>query len=226
MINVRLALRRRAPDPTLERPREAQGLVAPWLRVIFAAPYRGVLAGLGVLRIRANHLTAASLGVSVATAVLLAMGRRFLPAMLLLLAGLLDVFDGAVARARGESGPRGAWLDSVIDRAADGAVLSGLFLSLSKQGDGMLASLTLGALVVSLAVSYVRARALAFGVSLKEGFFARAERTVALTIGLAQPGALGPALLALVVLGALTLFQRAWHTRNALRPSSLDGVRP
>ena len=190
--------------------------MAPWLRLIFAAPYRGVLAGLRVLRVRANHLTAASLAVSIATAVLLGVGRRFLPAMLLLAAGLLDVFDGAVARARGESGPRGAWLDSVIDRVADGAVLGGLFLALSRQGDGRLASLTLGALVVSLAVSYVRARALAFGVSLKEGIFARAERTVALTIGLAQPGALGPALVALVVFGALTLFQRAWHTRNAL----------
>lgn len=213
---MRLALRRRPSPAPRERPRKAEGLVAPILRVVFAPPYRGALAVLTRLGVKGDHLTLASLAVSLAAAVLLARGWRFLPGMLLLPAGLLDVFDGAVARARGESSPRGAWLDSVVDRAADGAVLAALFLSLAAQGRDRLAALTLGALAVSLTVSYARARAEGLGAPLGEGMFARAERTVALMVGLTQPGALGPAMVALIVLGGVTLVQRALGARSAL----------
>lgn len=215
---VRIDLRRRPsiPETPRERPRRAEGLFAPTLRLVFAPPYRAALAGLTRAGVKPDHLTLASLGASVAAAVLLARGWRFVPAFVLLVSGLFDVFDGAVARARGESSARGAWFDSVVDRLSDGAVLSGLFLSLAAQGRDRDAALALGALTVSFGVSYVRARAQALGAPLGEGMFARAERVVVLMVGLTQPGALAPALAALIVLGGVTFVQRALGARAAL----------
>src|SRR5688572_33307628 len=96
---------------------------------------------------------------NVAGAVLLARGMRSWPAAVLLLAGALDVFDGAVARARGISSARGAWFDSVIDRLSDSVVLGAYFLSLAWQGQRTDAALPLAALAVSLLVSHIRAEA-------------------------------------------------------------------
>ena len=83
-----------------ERPREVKGLIAPLFRVVFAAPWRGALRLLLWLGVTADQLTMASLALNVWIAVLLARGGRFLPGALLLPAGLLDVFDGSVARMR------------------------------------------------------------------------------------------------------------------------------
>jgi phosphatidylglycerophosphate synthase len=192
-------------------------MIAPVLRLILATPWRGALRGLLALGVTPNQLTFASLATNLAIAVMLVRDLRFLPGILLLPAGLFDVFDGSVARARGSSGPRGAWLDSVLDRAADGAVLAALFLSLAWQDRQTEAALTLAALGVSLFVSYVRAEADVRGVKMGEGIFARLERYVVLIVGLCVPGALIWALSALAGLGGVTIIQRLLITRKALR---------
>lgn len=204
-------------EPLPSKPRRAEGLIAPLFREVFAVPWRGALRLLLWLGVTPNQLTAASLATNLAIAVMLARGMRFLPGILLLPAGLMDIFDGSVARARGSSGRRGAWLDSVLDRAADGAVLGALFLSLAWQGRTLQAGLALGALSVSLFVSQVRVEAEVLGVRMGEGLFARLERYVALMVGLTQPGALGPALAALVVLGGITVVQRLAIVAKGLR---------
>lgn len=205
------------PAPEVpERPREVKGLVAPLLRVVFAAPWRGALRLLLWMRVTADQLTMASLVLNVWIAVLLARGGRFLPGVLLLPAGLLDVFDGSVARMRGTSGTRGAYMDALLDRASDAAVLGALFLSLAWQGRSAQAALALGALAVSLFVSHVRAEASVMGVTMGEGLFARLERYVALVIGLMVPGGLLWALIALVALGGVTVVQRLLIVRRAL----------
>lgn len=200
-----------------EKPRPTQGLIAPALRLIFATPWRGALWLLLRLGVTPNQLTMASLATNLAIAVMLARGMRLLPGILLLPAGLFDVFDGSVARARGSSGPRGAWLDSVLDRAADGSVLGALFLSLAWRGRETEAALALAALVVSLFVSYVRAEAEVLGVKMGEGLFARLERYVVLIVGLCVPGALIWALGALAGLGTVTVVQRLLIVHKALR---------
>lgn len=206
------------PASLPDRPREVKGLVAPMLRIALATPWRWALRGLLRIGVTADQLTMASLALNGAIAVLLARGQRLLPGLLMLPAGLLDVFDGSVARARGSSGSRGAFMDSVLDRAADAAVLGGLFLSLSWQGRDLQAGLCLGALGVSLFVSHVRAQAEVDGVTMGEGLFARLERYVALVIGLTVPGALVWALTALVALGSVTVVQRLIIVRKAMRP--------
>jgi CDP-diacylglycerol--glycerol-3-phosphate 3-phosphatidyltransferase len=169
-----------------------------------------VLAGLYRAGFRPWHLTLLALLTNVLVGVLLLRGDRLVPGLLLIPAGLLDVFDGAVARLRGEDSRLGAFLDSVLDRVSDLILFGCLYWSLAGQDDVLEAALALATMVIALSVSHIRAEAEAAGVSLSEGFFQRLERYVAMIIGLCVPGALLPALAVLVVLGGVTVLQRGW----------------
>ena len=190
-------------------PRRNKSFIGPLFRNVFAWPYRWALVGLYRSGIRPWQLTVLSLVANGFVGWLLIRGDRFVPGLLLIVAGLFDVLDGGVARLRGEAGPAGAFLDSVMDRASDIILFSALFWSESGQGRELTAALSLTSLIVSLAVSYVRAEAEAEKVSLTEGFMQRLERYVALMIGLTAPGALLPVLVILTVLGGFTALQRA-----------------
>ena len=115
-------------------PRRAKGLVGPAMAKVFAWPFRWALAGLLKAGFHPWQLTVLSLVFNVIAAWLLLAGQRTLPAVVLMVAGLLDVFDGSVARARGEATRWGAFLDSTLDRVADVLVFGALFWSLSGQG--------------------------------------------------------------------------------------------
>lgn len=198
----------------LPPPRENPSVAAPLFRTLFAWPYRLVLAGLLRAGFRAWHLTLLSLVANVVVGVLLLTGRRLLPGLLLLPAGLLDIFDGAVARHRGEESRTGALLDSVTDRTCEGIVFGCLFFSLAEQNQSIDAALALSSMIVSLLVSHLRAEGEAAGLRMSEGVFQRLERYLVLIIGLIVPGGLRPALALLTGLGALTALQRigsAWR---------------
>ena len=183
-------------------------MAAPFLGRALAWPYRATLAGLYRMRVKPWQLTVAALLTTVVVGWLLVRGERLVPGLLLMAAGLLDVFDGGLARLRGEESRRGAFLDSVFDRVSDAIVFSCLFWSLSGQGKWPQAGLSLVVLGVSLGVSQVRAEGEAVGVSMSAGVFQRLERVVAMVIGLCVPYALLPVLALLAVLGTVTLLQR------------------
>jgi len=200
-------------------PRRAKGLVGPAMAKIFAWPFRWALAGFLKAGFHPWHLTVLSLVGNVIAAWLLLTGERALPAVVLIVAGLLDVFDGSVARARGEATRWGAFLDSTLDRVADVLVFGALFWSLAGQGHQAAAAFALIALVASFMVSHLRAEAEAAGVALTEGMAQRLERYVLLLLGLLIPGALLPVLALLAVLGALTACQRGWSAWRRLAVS-------
>ena len=200
----------------LPAPRRATGVIAPLFRVVFAWPYRMVLLGLYRAGIRPWQLTLASFLNNVAVGWLLLTGRRFLPGILLLPAGLLDIFDGGVARLRHEDSRAGAFLDSVMDRLSDAIVFGCLFWSLSEQHRHLQAGLCMSALVISLSVSHLRAEAEALGLTLSEGVMQRLERYVVLMVGLTAPGGLLPVLVILTALGAVTVAQRGWSAVTRL----------
>ena len=204
----------------LPAPRETPSAIGPLFRQMFAWPYRMALAGLHRAGFRPWQITMASLLTNLGAGWLLVEGRRFVPGLLLLLAGLLDIFDGGVARLRGEDSRAGAFLDSVLDRVSDALVFGALFWSLAGQGRRLEASLALFGLIVSLLVSQIRAEAEALHLHLSEGMMQRLERYVALIIGLCIPGALLPVLTVLAVLGAATVLQRA---SSAWRQLALRG---
>jgi CDP-diacylglycerol--glycerol-3-phosphate 3-phosphatidyltransferase len=194
----------------MPEPRDNPSLTAPFLKRSFTWLFKVILAGIMRLGLKPWHLTVMGLAMNVLVGALLLQGMRVLPGLLLIPAGALDLFDGAVARMRGEESRMGAFVDSGLDRVSDGIVFGCLYWSLAEQGQDLAAALCLAVLGVSLGVSYVRAAAEARGVALGEGLFQRLERYVALCLGLWIPGALVPALVILLVLGGITLLQRIW----------------
>ena len=196
-------------------PRESPSAIGPLFRWLFQWPYRWALAGLYRLGFRPWQLTLLSLLTNFIVGALLLSGQRLLPGLLLLPAGLLDVFDGGIARLRGEESRKGALLDAVIDRVSDGVVFGAIYVAeATVHHNRVTAGLALAGLVVSLLVSHIRAESEAAGLRMTEGSVQRLERYVGLILGLTIPGALLPVLAGLVVLGLVTTVQRmgyAWR---------------
>lgn len=199
------------PRPSdLPPPRDAEGLSQKTMRVVFTGTYRWLLSTALRLRLSPMQLTALSVVTNLAVAATILGGQRLAPALLLTAAGVFDVLDGAVARQTGRASRWGGFLDSFLDRVSDLLVIGALVLDLGSAGDRVGAAVALVALVVSVGVSHVRAEGEAVGVRMTGGMMQRMERTIALVLGLAIPGALLPALAVLAVLGSVTFVQRTW----------------
>jgi CDP-diacylglycerol--glycerol-3-phosphate 3-phosphatidyltransferase len=192
-------------------PREGDGAAAPALRRIFDWPFRAILAMVVATGLSPMQLTVLGLLSNVLLGWLLLRGEAFAAGMLLVLAGLFDLLDGAVARIRGTASRLGAFTDAALDRVSDMILFGCTFWMLSAQGQRLEAALALATLVISLGVSHIRADAEAAGVALSEGLFQRLERYVAMFVALAIPGMMLPMLLLLTALGGLTVLQRAWN---------------
>ena len=198
-------------------PRKSEGAAGGAAQRILAWPHRGILAFLLWTGIYPWQLSLLSLSLNVAVGALIITGDWLVAGVLLVVAGLSDVFDGSVARQRGLESRSGAFLDSVLDRVSDAILFTCLFWALAAKGETTDAALALATLVVSLSVSHVRAEAEAIGVSLTEGFFQRLERFLALMVGLLVPGAMHVVLILLAVLGGVTLLQRGWSAVREAR---------
>ena len=194
----------------LPAPRKNESAAGGAAQRILAWPFRGILAFLIWTGIRPYQLTLLSLILTVLSGWKILTGDWLVAGFLLLVAGLCDVFDGAVARHRGEAKRSGAFMDSVLDRVADMILFSCLFWALAAKGSTWQAALALVTLIVSLSVSHIRAEAEAAGVKLTEGLFQRLERFLALLVGLLIPGAMPYVLVLLATLGAITVLQRGF----------------
>ena len=160
---------------------------------------------------------------SFASAALFAKGDLLSGALLILLSGLFDMLDGAVARSRNLTSSFGAFLDSVCDRYADGAIFAGIcygFINGSIPSTFILSIpawfWAVLAIIGSYLVSYTRARAEAAGaVSMKVGIAERPERMLIIVAGslAAMPG---HALFLIVILTHITMIQRVMHARSSL----------
>ncbi|HJR99137.1 MAG TPA: CDP-alcohol phosphatidyltransferase family protein [Actinomycetota bacterium] len=194
----------------LPPPRKNESAAGGAVQRLLAWPYRAILAFLIWTGVRPWQLTLLSPLVIVLAGWQIVAGNWLVAGFLLIIGGVLDVFDGSVARHRGEEGRSGAFMDSVLDRVSDMILFSSLFWSLASQGETVQAALALLTLVVSLGVSQIRAEAEAAGLSLTEGLFQRLERMLALMVGLLIPGMMFPALILLSALGVLTVLQRGF----------------
>ena len=165
-------------------------------------------------RIRPNQLTVLGLFCSAASAAAFAFGRQRWGGVLLALAGICDILDGALARVSGQVSPFGAFLDSVLDRYSDLLVLAGLVFLYVRFGRAMDVVATLAALVGTVMVSYIRARAESVGVECKVGLMERGERLLVLIAG-ALFDLLVPAIWVVAVGANATAAHRIWHTWRA-----------
>ena len=199
---------------------------------------RPVGANLRRTGITADHLTAAGLVMAVGASIAIANGALRAGFLLLVLTAVPDVLDGAVAKASGTASPRGAFFDSVADRVTDALLLGGVAWYLAEHNGGHIAVLPLAVLGTSMLISYERAKAESLGFDAKGGLMERAERIIALGVGLvfeaAHPRAVADARAhhvhrrAAVRQGvapgqrprppALALALRRWRSRRVMRP--------
>jgi CDP-diacylglycerol--glycerol-3-phosphate 3-phosphatidyltransferase len=148
--------------------------------------------------------------------VVLALGRQWVGALLIVLAGGFDALDGALARLSGQTSAFGAFLDSTLDRVAEAAIYGGLLFFYVRGGAWLEPVMIYVTVVGSFLVSYTRARAEGLGIECKGGLLTRLERLVILVIALII-GQIPIALVLLAVLTNVTALQRAVHVWRATR---------
>ncbi|MGY1603789.1 phosphatidylinositol phosphate synthase [Geodermatophilus sp. SYSU D00815] len=164
--------------------------------------------------------------------VLVATGHLFWGAFAVTLFVLLDMLDGALARARGGGSVFGAVLDSTCDRASDAAIFAALAWWFSGAGDNrLLVLLALLCLVLGVLTSYVKARAEGVGLSADVGIVERTERLILVLTGtglagLGVPYAVHVALWILLVGSAITVGQRVVAVHRAARGRPLPSSEP
>lgn len=145
-----------------------------------------------------------------------------LAGVVIILSSLFDMLDGQVARLGGMVSKFGALYDSVLDRYCELFTLGGVAFYLMSCDDMIGALLTFLALVGSMMVSYVRARAEALGANCSVGLMQRPERVVVTSIAVIAAGiahlnliiVIGMALIAL--LANITAIVRILHSRSKL----------
>ena len=173
--------------------------------------------------ISADHLTATGLVMAGATAVAIGSGHLFIGLVLLGLAAIPDLLDGAVAKASGTSSQRGAFFDSVSDRVTDSLVLGGIAWFFAVHRGGLAPMLPFAVLGASTLISYERAKAESLGYDAKGGIMERAERIIVLAVGLAFPVLLVPVLwlmLATTLLTAVQRFVKVWKQASVELPAA------
>ena len=172
--------------------------------------------------VTADRLTALGVVMSACAAVAIGAGWLSLGLLLLVLPGLPDALDGAVAKAAGTAGPRGAFFDSVADRVSDAMLLGGVAWYLADTHGGLMPLLPMAVLGASLIISYERAKAEALGFNAKGGVMERAERVILLGLGLLFSVLLIPVLWVMLVLTLVTAVQRfvkVWKQASQERPA-------
>lgn len=168
------------------------------------------------MRVRPDTLTVVGWTLALGAAVLFGLGYARVAGAAMLLGGLFDALDGAVARESNRMSSFGAFLDSTLDRLSESAVFVGLIFFYANAGRPYEALLAATAMTFSLLTSYARARAEGLNINCEVGLLERAGRIVILSVfsivGLPTVG------LGLVAAGALiTTTQRMLHVRRATR---------
>jgi CDP-diacylglycerol--glycerol-3-phosphate 3-phosphatidyltransferase len=155
-----------------------------------------------------DHLTILGLLVAVGASVAIGAGFLRLGLLLVVLAALPDLFDGALAKATNTSSQRGAFFDSVIDRVTDALLFGGVAWYFASHESAHMSLLPFGVMALSALISYERAKAESLGLQAKGGLMERAERIIALCLGLLFPPLLIPILWITLVLTLVTAVQR------------------
>jgi phosphatidylinositol phosphate synthase len=209
-----------------------RSIVSPEIRArvrLIAVPFAMLLGKLGLTP---NALTIVGfLGTCVA-AIAAANQAWVLAGVLVIVFGIFDLFDGALARATGQASRFGAFLDSTLDRTGEGLVLAGVAYGAAAAGFALGAGAAAVTLAFASAVTYARAKAEAIGVQGDVGIAPRPERLVVLATGLVLTGALGgiadptratggswALVLSLAVISAasaFTIVQRILHVKSQL----------
>jgi CDP-diacylglycerol--glycerol-3-phosphate 3-phosphatidyltransferase len=184
-----------------------------------------LMSGMADSWITPNKLTAAGVTLCLVAAVVVWFENHsehlyfWLGAALFIVGSVLDILDGALARATGQGTPFGAFIDSTTDRIGEAAMVAAVGLVFMRDGKEWALAVAFAAMAGSFLVSYARARAEALGLRGDVGLSSRAERVVIISAGLilAPWGALPWAIALLAASAWVTVVQRALSVRAQLR---------
>lgn len=210
-----------------------------WLQQVIYKIIDPVIKGMIKIGITPNFITTTGFVLNIVAACVLIYGGMYglsgdfsyvgWAGGIILFAGLFDMLDGRVARVGNMSSTFGALYDSVLDRYSELFTLFGIFYYLILQGYLVGSILAFVALIGSLMVSYVRARAEGLGIECKVGFMQRPERVVLVSLGAIFCGVFGgctafnPILILVVpvaivaVFANITAFARLRHCYNVMK---------
>ena len=182
-------------------------------------------------RVHPNTITVWGTIFMIAGGVLYGVGHISIGGWLLGLTALTDVLDGMVARKSGTSSQFGAFLDSTLDRVADGAALGGLavfFAFDAAHRSPTMVAVSIAGLIGAFLTSYTRARAESLGLDAKVGMLQRPERVVLLSapqafFGVALNGWVLTIIIYILAITAwITVVQRIRYVYDATRPPAAD----
>jgi CDP-diacylglycerol--glycerol-3-phosphate 3-phosphatidyltransferase len=163
-------------------------------------------------RLKPNTLTWCALAISLIAAATIATNHPIIAGFLVLISGLFDILDGALARSTNQATRFGALLDSTFDRISDAILILGLLAFYIMSGGTIEIVLVFLALIASFLTSYIRARAEGIGINCPVGLFTRTERVIILALGLLFSPlynySIIIALLLMIVFGFVTVVQR------------------
>ena len=165
-------------------------------------------------------------GISADVVTVIGMGSLRLGFMLLVLTGVPDALDGAVAKAAGTASSRGAYFDSVADRLTDALLFGGVAWHLATVRTDRMMMLPVAIMATAMFISYQRAKAESLGYDAKGGLMERAERFIVLAFGLLFFEILVPVLWVMLVLSLVTAVQRfvkVWRQATADRELPAGG---
>ena len=173
------------------------------------------------LGLNPNLVTIIGLLISGVGAYFISVGQWWIGGLVVLFAGIFDLFDGALARATNSVSRFGALLDSTVDRVSEAVVLLGLLAYYLSRDDDVGSILVYAAIIGSIMVSYLRARSEGLGIDCKVGVMTRPERVAVVGIGLIvgywEPRVMLLVLGIIALLTAFTAVHRLIHTWRMLK---------
>lgn len=178
---------------------------------------------LGQTRLTPDALSLSGLGLCIAGSVIVYFEYRawwlfIVGGVVFVVGSVLDILDGALARAGGKGTAFGAFLDSTIDRVGEAFMLTAIALTFMRDGREWAVALTVVAVIGSFLVSYTRAKAEILGLKGDVGIGSRAERVaiIAIGLGLGSVGGLQWAIALLALIAWATTVQRILFVRKQL----------
>ena len=202
-----------------------------WLQQVIYKIITPVVSGMIKIGVTPNFITTTGLLLNIVAACVLVYAGMYEPGNrayvgwsggIVLFAGLFDMMDGRVARVGKMESTFGALYDSVLDRYSELVTLFGVFYYLALTDYLWGSIITFVALIGSLMVSYVRARAEGLGLECKVGFMQRPERVVLTSLAAVFCGVFGEMLILIIPMGViafaanLTAFARLAHCYKLL----------
>jgi len=166
------------------------------------------------LHITPNVITLLGFLLNVVAAYLIIIDQVFWAGVVFLIAAGADAIDGTLARQIGIRNKFGAFWDSTLDRFSESIIILALAYRFAVAGQVMAVMVAFLALIASFLVSYTRSRGEGIGIDVKVGVGTRVERFIVMAVALLCSGLyenlLLIALLLIVILAGITVFQRVW----------------